>query len=41
MGVLDQQLSRHDFVCGQLSIADFAGGPPAAPRKIQGIVLSD
>ena len=41
VGVLGKQLSRHDFVCGQLSIADFAGGPPVVARKIQDIVVSD
>jgi len=40
-GVLGKPLSRQDFICGQLSIADFAGGRWGLPRKSQGVVLED
>lgn len=41
MGVLDKQLYRQDFICGQLSIADLASWPWVVPCKSQGIVLKD
>ncbi len=40
-GGLDTQLAGQDFICGQLSIADFASWPWVVPGKNQGIVLQD
>ncbi|HQR91085.1 MAG TPA: glutathione S-transferase C-terminal domain-containing protein, partial [Caulobacter sp.] len=40
-GVLDKQLAGQDFICGQLSIADFACWPWVVPYKNQGIILED
>jgi GST-like protein len=40
-GVLDKQLAAQDFICGQLSIADFASWPWVVPYKNQGIALED
>jgi len=40
-GVLDKQLAGQDFICGQLSIADFASWPWVVPYKNQGIILED
>lgn len=38
-GVLDKRLEGRDFVCGQLSIADFMIWPWIVPWKNQGVIL--
>jgi len=40
-GVLDTQLEGKDFVCGEISIADFACWPWVVPWKNQGQKLDD
>jgi GST-like protein len=40
-GVLDKQLAGKDFICGQLSIADFACWGWVVPWKNQGIILEE
>jgi glutathione S-transferase len=40
-GVLEKQLAGQDFICGQLSIADFAAWPWVVPWKNQGIILDE
>jgi glutathione S-transferase/GST-like protein len=40
-GVLDKQLAGKDFICGQLSIADFACWGWVVPWRNQGIILEE
>ncbi|HHI81736.1 MAG TPA: glutathione S-transferase, partial [Rhizobiales bacterium] len=40
-GVLDRQLASHDFVAGDISIADFAIFPWAARYEWQGLDIND
>jgi glutathione S-transferase len=40
-GVLNKQLEGRDFICGQLSIADFMSWPWIVPWKNQGIILDE
>jgi GST-like protein len=38
-GVLDRRLEGRDFICGELSIADFACWPWVVPHRNQGIII--
>jgi glutathione S-transferase/GST-like protein len=40
-GVLDRQLRGRDFICGEISIADFACWPWVVPHKAQGIIIAE
>ena len=40
-GVLNKRLEGRDFICGQLSIADFMSWPWLVPWKNQGIILDE
>ena len=40
-GVLNKQLEGRDFICGDLSIADFMVWPWIVPWKNQGIILDE
>ena len=40
-GVLDTRLKGRDFICGQLSIADFACWPWVVPHRNQGIQMAE